>query len=476
MMKKSITKIQSHGAVTKAIALAVAFVFTCTSVTWADPAAASKTSLVAPAPVGDLALDLGKVSLPAEMGKIVETYRGTGDKTVVLVQDAHSIPDAQRSIRSVLEFFQKSYGVSTVGLEGAASELDAQIFKSFPDKERLERTFDQYAARGELTGGSAAAIFSKAPAEYHGIEDWKLYEQGIALYLAATKAGEAAGQQLAEEEMKLEGEKATVYSKELLEVDRALRDFEANKIDLAALLVSLNRYLAPTAGSELAVLTAEVDREGVSDIPVETEIKEIANKAEAFLKADPSTAGDFKTLNGKVQEFRTAQITPQAFALYLKEIVKRHGIKVKVSAKLARLVQDQKLLRDIEGTKLFGDLKRYEDQVKASLMRPTDTPGVDRVEAMRELDRRSRGLDLLKRLAKLELSFEDWTIVKRSTVNGQRTLPVWNIGVATATHREWIGLNNCRSIPFCSAGLKRTSSSTAWPNSATPPSSKISRL
>ena len=143
MMKKSITETQSHGVWTKGVALAVAFFFTFTSVTWADSSASSKTSVVPSQAVGDLARDLSRVVLPDGIGKIVETYRGAGDKTMVLVQDAHSIPDAQRSIRAVIEFFQKGYGISTVGLEGAASELDPQIFKSFPDKARLEKIFDQ---------------------------------------------------------------------------------------------------------------------------------------------------------------------------------------------------------------------------------------------------------------------------------------------------------------------------------------------
>jgi hypothetical protein len=42
-----------------------------------------------------------------------------------------------------------------------------------------------YAAKGELAGGTAAAIFNDSPSVYHGIEDWELYEEGLVLYLQA---------------------------------------------------------------------------------------------------------------------------------------------------------------------------------------------------------------------------------------------------------------------------------------------------
>ena len=97
---------QNYGAALRAIVWGVVFVFTLTSVTWTMPTAhANTTPSVRPGPVVPLK-DLADVSLPAEIGKIRETYRGTSDKTVILIQDAHSIPDAQRSIQSAIDHFQ----------------------------------------------------------------------------------------------------------------------------------------------------------------------------------------------------------------------------------------------------------------------------------------------------------------------------------------------------------------------------------
>ena len=131
--------------------------------------------------------DLSAIQVPEGIGKIQEFYKGKGEKVVVLVQDAHAIPDAQRSIQKIIAHFQKQYGLPVIALEGASSELDPQIFKSFPDKELLKNTFEDYFEQGELTGSVAAAIFNETPGLYHGIEDWSLYEDGLSLYLKAAE-------------------------------------------------------------------------------------------------------------------------------------------------------------------------------------------------------------------------------------------------------------------------------------------------
>src|SRR5262245_15939745 len=92
--------------------------------------------------------DSASISIPANLGKVQEFFQGSG-KTVILIQDAHAIPDAQRNIQRLIDHFQKQYGVRLVALEGAASKADPQIFRSFPDKKLLKKTFEEYFEKGE---------------------------------------------------------------------------------------------------------------------------------------------------------------------------------------------------------------------------------------------------------------------------------------------------------------------------------------
>ena len=161
-------------------------------------------------------LNLEDVVLPSEIGKIQETYRSPHPSPVViLIQDAHAIPNAQHNIQRLIDFFQKQYGVGLVALEGANAPLDPQIFKSFPDKELLKKVFAEYEARGELTGGTAAAIFNEQPSLYQGIEDWNLYEEGVGFYLQAMEKESQILEKLQAASLKLQEEKRKIYSKEL---------------------------------------------------------------------------------------------------------------------------------------------------------------------------------------------------------------------------------------------------------------------
>lgn len=408
----------------KSVAVFVCLAFLVTSVYL--PHARAEVAPIPALNFRSLTDDLTAIALPKEIGKIQDIHRGSGDKVVVLIQDAHSIPDAQHSIRSAIDYFQTKYGISLVGLEGASEKLDPQIFRSFPDKELLRKTFEAYAARGELTGGTAAALFNASPATYHGIEDWPLYEEGVSHYLQAVKIEPEIKALLDPMEAALTREKETVYSKELLEIDRLLADFGRNKTDLVQVLNKLAEYEPPPKGSELAVLLEEIRQSQMTDTPVEIEIKKIAEQVMVALKSQPlnsATRQELQEFNGHFQEFRTGRTTPQAFAFYLKGLAKKHGVRVKVSRKLAYLTEHQKRLKDIEGTRLFEDFKRYADSVKESLFQN---------EEQKALDIKSRGLDLIKRLTRLELSFEDWENVQKMMLQ----LDQWTVTQDRVVSRE----------------------------------------
>jgi len=143
----------------KFTALMIAFFFTVSNVTWAQPVMPS----LAERRPHTQRIHPDSVTIPAELGTIQETYVASAESpTVILIQDAHAIPDAQRNIQQLINYFQQEHGVDLVALEGAASPLDPTLFKSFPDKKVLREVFQKYYEDGELTGGTAAAIFNDA--------------------------------------------------------------------------------------------------------------------------------------------------------------------------------------------------------------------------------------------------------------------------------------------------------------------------
>lgn len=378
--------------------------------------------------------DLAAVHIPEKLGKIQETFKGKSEKVVVLVQDAHAIPDAQRNIQKIIDHFQKEYGLNFIALEGAASELDPQIFKSFPDKEILKKIFDQYFERGELTGSMTSAIFNETPSIYHGIENWPLYEEGLSLYLNALENDPAISEQITFIKKNLQKRKESIYSRELLELDKALENFQDNHANLAEILQKLATLKAPEKGTELALLVAEAGRIKENQSSIEIEVKQIATQLKSSLKSS-----DLVDFNKKFQEFQTSRLTPETFALFLKDLAIKHKISIHMSDQLTQLINDQKQMRDIEGTKLFKDFEIYAQSVKNSLFKNS---------AQKKLDQESRRIELLGRLAKLELSREDWNEIKSEVAKSELKESLkFNIAFyENAQKREDIFIKNLASL------------------------------
>src|SRR3989338_1153517 len=232
---------------------------------------------------------ISDIQIPSEFGKAEELFQGKSEKTVIILQDAHSIPDAQTSLHRLIEYFQKQYGVNLVAVEGAASELDTQIFRSFPDQKALRKVMNEFSGRGELSGSVAAAIFSQAfsGVRYSGIEDWDTYEQAVSLYLAAIKKEPELLEKWTLLQKSLEAQKKQAYSKELWDVDQALKGFHENHQSLQQVIQILAKIERPKTGTELAAMLEETQAAGVSDSALEMEVKKLSASIEKHLRSLP---------------------------------------------------------------------------------------------------------------------------------------------------------------------------------------------
>lgn len=352
------------------------------------------------------ALRLTDAFVPESLGKVEMRFTGSSDKTVVLIQDAHAVPDAQRSIQRLIDYFQRRYGIDGVALEGADASLDPHIFRSFPDKKLLRKVFTEYQNKGELAGATAAAIFNRHESLYQGIEDWSLYEEGVSLYTQAIRKEPQILEKLSVLKKVLDDEKQKHYPRELLSVDQMLEDFYKDGAHLLPVLQKLEVIQKPAPGSELALLLQEGKQENLDNSAAEMEVKRMAQKVESLLKSK-GTTGNGKTrwleFNARYQEFQTSRISSQVFALYLKELAEEHHLPIKISSRLSQAVKNQKRMQEIKGTKLLEAFDRYAESVKLGLTENEEQ------KKLNEQDKRRR---IFERLAHLELSRRDWNEVK----------------------------------------------------------------
>jgi|GEM_PF-6877710 len=372
------------------------------AVTFLVPAEAARAfPVVRPAEISQLEETvLSLRELPAHLGRIEERYQGESGLAVVLIQDAHGIPEAQRNIRDLIFHFRNQYGVRLAGVEGAAARLDAGLIKSFPSTDAVEKVSEEYMERGELTGSAAAALSDDSGIVFQGVEDWDLYQKGLGLYLAALNREAGLLEKAAVRRQILEDEKKRVYSPELLAVDRALSAFEHDGAGLLEALKACARTRAPESGSELALILKESLREGTS-ASSEQEIRAFALDIKSRMNAGRITVplSEAKLFYEAEQAFQTSLMTFEAFALFLREWGASNNLSFYVPEAARQGIRDYQRLRDLEGSALLHSFERYARSVKEVLFRN---------ETERDLDRKSRTQSLLERMIRLEISREEW--------------------------------------------------------------------
>jgi len=352
------------------------------------------------------------LSLPESLGKVQESYQGHSPETVVILQDAHSIPEAQMHLQGLIDFFKKKAGIDLVALEGAEGELDTQIFRSFPDQGLLKKVLKIYQGKGELSGGVAAALLNKSPAIYTGMDDWNLYEQGISYYHDAHKNLTDINSDLKALADKLTKDKESAYSEELLSVDYELERFYAKHSNFKDVLKVLAAVKRPESGGELALILEETER---NEQDVKNFEASIQKSAEAVLNAIATSAQNAERVaffNGKYQGFKTAVVSPEAFAAYLQLQAVDLNVSLSFSEELLLRIEHQKKLQAIEGTQFFKQFEIYAQTVKEILIQNTEQSLLDQATV------RQRGL---RKMAHLEMTFEDWQRFKIAEQDGEQT-------------------------------------------------------
>ncbi|MDA9101241.1 glycogen/starch synthase, partial [Omnitrophica bacterium] len=337
-----------------------------------------------------------EVAVPSELGSIREAFQGSSGKVVFYLQDAHSAPDAQRSIFELVRYLSDQYDISAVALEGAQGDLDSTLLKSFPDREQLKKVMDEFLSTGELAGGAVASVF-QPEIRFTGIEDWDLYQKGIDAFLKALSRQPQIFEQLESEEKKLNQEKQKTYSRGLYELDQKILAWEADETELLDLIIYIyGKKKGKSDPARFEKITAVLEEFQARE---QKSLKEEIENLLQSLKPLIQDSAVVKELNGQEQSYRTGRLSPGAFSSYLVQIASRHPEARRAEGAMTDAVARHQRLEAIQGPEFFKELERLINDAKESLFRNT---------AERELDQRGHELKLLWKLARLELTRDEW--------------------------------------------------------------------
>lgn len=125
-------------------------------------------------------IDPSSLQIPSHFAEIKETYRGSSGYTVIHIQDAHCIYEAQHNIAKTLGYLKQQYGISLFTMEGAADELTGvREFSSFPHEPTRETVSDYMLKNGRISGLEYFSITHKNAGYVTGLENRELYVKNL---------------------------------------------------------------------------------------------------------------------------------------------------------------------------------------------------------------------------------------------------------------------------------------------------------
>ncbi|MBI4398070.1 MAG: hypothetical protein HY586_02985, partial [Candidatus Omnitrophica bacterium] len=380
----------------KLVSLATAIIFVCETAVWSAPPLPAAPEIPIPS--------VDQIKCSDEAGIIEESYSaGSGSPLVVYIQDAHCLYEAQSNIRRLIDELQKKYGAGLVALEGGEGKIQPVLFRAFPAQAVKEQVLDAYLKRGELSGAEFAAVANQKEAAFWGIENMKLYRRNKQAFLEASAEKENIIKQLDEVERGLEEKRQKVYSLELNQLYEKGHDYQHQSPDLLEYV----RYLTeknPAKAKELSAIQLLVEsirrEEKMDSTRANEEAEKLMRRLARGLKKDKAARGVFRE---KISDFKLGKIKKEIFYPELVKKARAAGLDSRQiqSAYPAFMTYIRHLrhMRSLRGEKLFREITELERQVKSQLFQN---------EEQKQLDTQFRELQLLRGLANLELTREEY--------------------------------------------------------------------
>jgi len=377
-------------------------------------------------------------ALPPELAQIEALHEGrtAGKPYFVYLQDAHSNPSAQQSIRQILRFLfeQVNNPKILVALEGAVGDLQPELLEFFADFPSVNETIRKdLQAKGELTGAELFAHDLYAQGrfkreQFQGVEDAELYrDHGNAYDQVVSQSAEIERfmaqfqQELAKAETRILNPRLSKFLKEVMR----RREGKYNETFLSAGAVpteqvpQYNAYLKTLADYLRTHLSINLDQEveqarfpQIFRLRALQRMEELLDRGEAAqewaaYQADFETTVRPDTLAAMAAAFKTMPAEPRlsvrrALEKLLGENQEAYQALVN-SEQLKRMLTVHMLQSELDVSVLLSEMDHLEYAVAQKM-----------VQSLKEslLLQLSKDYRRLGSLFRMELTRPDWLLMK----------------------------------------------------------------
>ena len=345
-------------------------------------------------------LNVEAFAIPQYLGHIKDTFKGTSDKAVIHIQDAHCNYAAQHKVSDLIEYFNKEYGIDTINLEGGKGDYDLSIFTRIQDKNIREKVADYFVKEGLVNGAEYFAINNPTEINLWGVEDTALYLESLDIYRESISHKEEIEKYLKELNHILSNLKRRIYSGELLEFDSQYVKHKSNTIEFKEYLTYLinkakEKAINLKSFTNIYLLYKSLEQEEEIDFrAANSERNKVIDKLQKILSLN-----ELEELVAKTIEFKTEKLSQKDFYAYLIKKAKTADFDLKQFPGLRKYIVYISTYEAIDKSKLMEEIDVFESRIKESIYQN---------QKQRELDILSKNLTLTKNIFEIILTKEDY--------------------------------------------------------------------
>ena len=183
------------------------------------------------------------ITVPAMYGTIIDSYKGTNGKLIVHIQDAHANYEAQKNIAGIIESLLSGYDMKLIFREGGSTDKDFTYLRKEAGLDARIRASEKLLKNATITAIDYVNLTTDYPMTIQGIEERALYDENRFSILELDKFRDVASDYVKKMSLLADALKPKIYNQDLMALDKAKKDYEAEASDLLAYYKALNEIV-----------------------------------------------------------------------------------------------------------------------------------------------------------------------------------------------------------------------------------------
>lgn len=362
--------------------------------------------------------------IQGELGKVVERFVGSSGRSVVILQDLHCVPEAQKNIAGIVRDIA-ARGVLLAGLEGAAGEVDPSFLGVLEDSGLRGTVLDSLLKDGSLTGPEWFSADHPNQLELWGVEDPAMYESNLEAFIRHAPFRYESRKILDETFAFLTGLKKKRLSPDIFRLDAAYWRYRA----LAMRLDKYARILSRTARRR-GVQKPGVLRDYLRLLGASRKLEPESFYREFLLLMDSASGKESRDeiagLVKLIMNYRTGRIPEGRFFSELGSWTAGRGISLERFPHLGRYLESSRLKEDFDPARLNEAMERLtRDLVDPVLF--DDTRFLFQVREFLALELSGRDWDSMRGSLRTSVIVERLSAYRRETLSDaeRRRIRIW---------------------------------------------------